>query len=808
MKYILLICVLQLSPQAFGQVTGRVVDGSGFPLAYANVLLLNELDRSFAAGTPTGEDGVFELDWNEEGLFFIEISSLGYAKFSSSVFAITGAGSALDLGEITLDMESEALDKVIVRAQKDIVQQSETGKVINVSSSLMTKGSNALQVLERIPGVIVDKRDNQFSLQGQGVAVSINGRSLRMSMEGIMSLLESTPGENIEKVELVTSPNAGFDADGGGGIINIVLKENREQGTNLSLSATAGYGYREKGTLSLGLSKGFDHWKLYSNYAFMHRAGRSGFKGYGTSNQPIFGLESSGSFSNLADLIQNTHNLNLNAEVDLSEHSLLGTDITASFSASEATNYIDNYWDLANEEYIGMKAKSQGINTRNYIISSLYLKNELSERAGLDLDASMILVDNDSPRNISAKYYDRQGVEFKPEYQEFTRGNRGESFSKIGIGVLKLDYSQQLSGGIAGKFGVKGSIAMNSNDSNVKREIDGVWETDPRSQSKINGDEKIFAAYSQFDFQFGVKSSLQAGLRYEYWQRDINIYEENFTITKLFPSFLFIHKIDERINLRLGYSRRIDRPAYSDLISNLFYNDPTAIFTGNPLLKPGISDVVRAEIGRNGFSAGLSWQWDVNSLIRYQLTANEAGNILIVSPQNIDFQRGLNFSLSGPIQLLPFWRINFGSTSAWRKYKISYSVTPAVKSYLFQNFNCTQDLDLPKAFAVELSGWYNFPFYDGTNKIKGFGVVNLGISKTLSGNRGTLQLVFPDLFQTFSVHTDIGGMTRIVYDINTVSTWKDESARYRIFNLTFSRTFGENSGKRHNSENEEHKRIL
>ena len=109
---------------------------------------------------------------------------------------------------------------------------------------------------------------------------------------------------------------------------------------------------------------------------------------------------------------------------------------------------------------------------------------------------------------------------------------------------------------------------------------------------------------------------------------------------------------------------------------------------------------------------------------------------------------------------------------------------------------------------MELSGWYNFPFYDGTNKIKGFGVVNLGISKTLSGNRGTLQLVFPDLFQTFSVHTDIGGMTRIVYDINTVSTWKDESARYRIFNLTFSRTFGENSGKRHNSENEEHKRIL
>ncbi len=106
---------------------------------------------------------------------------------------------------------------------------------------------------------------------------------------------------------------------------------------------------------------------------------------------------------------------------------------------------------------------------------------------------------------------------------------------------------------------------------------------------------------------------------------------------------------------------------------------------------------------------------------------------------------------------------------------------------------------------MELSGWYNFPFFEGTNSIKGFGIINLGIAKKLKNDKGTLQLSLPDLLQSFSVHTHISGMTPIVFNINTVSNWRDETAFYRVIKLTYSRSFGKkgiNQNKKSNINEE------
>jgi hypothetical protein len=301
---------------------------------------------------------------------------------------------------------------------------------------------------------------------------------------------------------------------------------------------------------------------------------------------------------------------------------------------------------------------------------------------------------------------------------------------------------------------------------------------------------------------------VHAGLRYEYWQRDIKGHTHAFTIAKLFPSVTYIRTLNEQSNWSINYNRRISRPAYTDLISNLFYNDPTFVFSGNPLLKPTITDVLKADFTNKGLNMGLSFQYDLHPILRYQITTNETKDIGISSPQNVDYQKSINLFVNYPLQIRNWWKLSVSSTTSLRNYKISYSLNPAQKTFLFQHVNFIQNLILPGDFEIEFSGWYNLPMFEGANSIKGFGVLNMGIAKKLPKEKGTLQLSLPDVLRSFEVHTHISGMTPIVFNINTVAHWRDESAFYQVIKLTYSRSFGKNTfsaSKR--SDTEERERI-
>jgi hypothetical protein len=244
-------------------------------------------------------------------------------------------------------------------------------------------------------------------------------------------------------------------------------------------------------------------------------------------------------------------------------------------------------------------------------------------------------------------------------------------------------------------------------------------------------------------------------------------------------------------------------------VSNLFYNDPTFVFSGNPLLKPTISDIFKAAFNQKRLNVSLSFQVDRHPVLRYQITSNETKEIGISSPQNLDYQRNLNLAINYSLQPATWWKINLGSTTSLRNYKVSYSLRPAVKTFIFQNLNFNQQLQLPWQLEAELSGWYNFRFYEGTNIVRGFGLINFALAKKLKNDKGSFQLSLPDLFRSFRVHTHIGGMTPIAFNINTHATWKDETALYRVIKLTYSRRFGKSSIRSaiRNSRSEEAERI-
>jgi len=788
---LLLVCTFF---KAIGQISGKVLSTQGEPLPYANVVLFNGADSSIVTGTATDEQGLFVIVAPKTGTFFIQISSIAYQTHQIDTFKINNLNSPFPIPEIRLLEERNLLNEMVISARKDWMQHTPLGTTINVQSSLMSKGSNTLQVLERLPGVILDRRNNQFSLNGQGgVTILFNGRRVPLSMEELMTLLESTLADNIEKIELITSPTAQYDADGGAGIINIVFKKSEEEGTRVNLSGTVGYGYREKAATSIGISKGSKKLNWNASYAFLHDVARSGFRGNGRSENPNFGAPSIGTFSGISRRFQNTHNATLATEFYPNTKNTFGLSLTYTYLQSHNLVDINNAWDIQDKEYVAMKALSDGQNLRQNLNSALYFRKKWNEKTQLNLDASYLTYHNDSPTLINTNYFDRQGQEFDPQNSIFTYGNRGESVSKIQVGVLKADFNRQINEKITADFGIKGSYAYNNNDSKVERKVDDQWQLDPRSQSTIYSQERIGAGYAQFKFMFNPSSNLQAGLRYEYWQRDINVYEDAFVIAGLFPSVLYTQTLNEKSRLSLNYNRRISRPAYADLVSNLFYNDPTFVFSGNPLLKPTLTDVFKIDFSSNGYALGLSLQNDINPILRYQITTNAQQDIGISSPQNLDYQKSINLFATVPIQFFDWWKMSVSSNTSLRKYGFSYALSPAEKTFVFQSLNYSQNIRLPKGFEIELSGWHNFAFYEGSNHVKGFGVTNLGIAKKLKNEGGTLQLSLPDLFRSFSVHTQIGVVTPIAFNIRSVSNWRDESSLYRVIKLTYSRSFGKNT---------------
>ncbi|MBO0322811.1 TonB-dependent receptor [Muricauda sp. CAU 1633] len=792
-----------------GQIQGKIMGINGEPVPFANVLLYQAVDTTLVTGTITDDDGNFSLLPEKEGDFLVRISNLGYADRYEGPILMSTASDKHNLGTLVLNEAFNELDEVVLAAKKNIIQRTLEGQVINVQSSVMTKGSNALQVLERLPGVILDRRNNQFALNGQsGVTVMFNGRRMPLSMEDVMALLESTLADNIEKVELITSPTAKYDADGGAGIINIVFKNDVDTGDQLNFSGSLGYGYQEKASTSLNYAHGRKNFRFNLGYSVFHDHGKNGFEGSGTSNSPIFDAFSQTDFSTYFDYSNNAHNINLSSGYQLSSNTEIGGELTLSLAKNHSTSDVNNRRTIEGQDFFRSHLVTSGTTQKNNLISSLYVTRKFSERSNINVDIGYLTYKNDSPALTQSEYFDANDDPVVPENEVFTDGNRGTSESTIRLGVAKVDYALKMSENFETEFGVKGSYSNNTNDSKIETNYDGVWEVDPRSQSRIESEEKLWAAYGQFRLALGEKSKVNAGLRYEDWKRTLTTSEDDFVIQQFFPSFSYQYALTENQNVNFNYHRRISRPAYSDLVTSLYYNDPTAIFTGNPLLKPSIINTVQLEYVRNGFSVGLSYQKETNPIIRYQLTSTPQNDILVVSPQNADYQKSLNLFLNFPVQWAHWAKLNLSTTSAIRDYHISYNPEPRGKTYFYQSLNFTQTFQLPWEMDIEFSGWYNFDHYNGTNFTQGFGMVNFGLSKQFKKNWGTLQFSVTDLFKSLDIDTHISGMAPIVFNIDTRSRYRDESAFTRIFRITYSRSFGGNGNKSsRNLEKEEFRRV-
>src|ERR1700761_6124941 len=284
MKIISLFFLLLLARSAAGQITGTLRTPAGQPAGFSNVGLLRSAGSATVRTTMTESLGHYLLDEVSPGNYYLRYSSIGCQERRLPVVRVDGPK---DIGVTVMIEDKKQLGAVVVQGRPRPVEQTIEGTIVHAESSIMTKGSSILEVLERSPGVQVDQHYNTITLNGKtGVSVLINGKMLQLPEDEVINMLASMPADNLDRLELLTTPPARYDASGNAGMINIVLKRGRRPGTNGSFSLTEGYGIGEKANVSASIDHTAGKLDWYGSYAYARNSTGNRFHAYGSQIVP------------------------------------------------------------------------------------------------------------------------------------------------------------------------------------------------------------------------------------------------------------------------------------------------------------------------------------------------------------------------------------------------------------------------------------------------------------------------------------------------------------------------------------------
>lgn len=790
---ILFICFYQ---SLFGQITGRLVSTGNQPIASANVSLQKSGDRLPMKVITTDSTGSFRFENINNGEYQLKATNIGYASWNSGLFEITTIIPGKSFGVIILAEDKKQLGEVVIRSEKPIVQQKPEGIIVNVENSILTKGSSALQVLERSPGVVINHRDNSIELNGKsGVMIMLNGKLMRMSMEQVVNLLNNMSADDIANIELLTTPPAKYDAEGSAGLINIVTKKNKKQGTNGSLSLTAGYGYREKGMGSLNLSHNKNNLNLYGSYTFSHDNTYSNMYVASGQDMPFLGgnVYVTGWFA--SKFLRNNQDATIGIDYKLNPKTSIGTSMTYNSSRSSGSSFTDAGYNVLPDSLLQYTGTNSGHDLWNNLVNSFYIERLLGKEEKINLGVDYLYFDNKDRYNVNSSFINKHGQQAGNNESLFSPGQQGFANTTIKVGVAKLDYTKQLKKNIKLEAGAKSAFTQSISKSGIESLLNGVWTGSDQTSNNIQMKESLNALYTSVSSQLNKSTSLTVGLRYEYSSTNMDNTKsgDNIANRKLgafFPSVFFSKQLTDNSELQLSYTKRISRPTYNDLASYVGYSDPTAVYTGNPFLKPTITHNIKLGYNYKSYSASLLFSRDINAISRYQLSESAARDMLLISPQNLDWQNNITFQANIPWKVNNWWTMNYSFVGWYRQYKVSFSKQPFEKNWVGYSFNFSQSFKLPANISAELSGVYHSTSYDGTKRVKGFGTLNAGVKKDLKNNRGSFQFSVSDILSSEHYFINYGTITEEAFAIKSYVGFYPESAHSPVLTLTYSRSFG------------------
>lgn len=770
-----LVCFAQTP----AKITGIVIDEGKKPVSFATVSLLHANDSSIVKGALSNDNGAYVFERVVPGNYLIKTTAIGYNAAVSKPFSIA-VGAAFNVPPVSMPSASRALKTVTVQASKPLIEHKADRTVMNVENSVLAAGNSAMEILERAPGVSVDKDDN-ISIKGKkGVTVMINDKLTYLNPAQLATLLRSTDGSNIQSIEIITNPPAKYDAAGNSGIINIKLKKNNQSGTNGSLTLGAGYGafWKNNENLSLNHKQG----KLNIFGTFNHNENKRnqeiGIKRIVTD--PANGVTYFNQFSDLQSG-NKENSYRFGADYDSSPKNTLGFVINGYFntgnSPTNTQTYIGPSFNQVDSSLTTVSATHQTYNNFAANINDVFKLDTNGHQLSADLDYSKF--NNGSNAQYVTLYFLPDG---SPQHPKAFLGNLTPSV--IDIRTAKVDYTNPISKSFKFESGLKLSSVKTDNDLTQR-----LSEAD--NYASINHfvyNEKIDAAYVNFTKEF-KKTSVQLGLRAEYTSSEAvgdsaNVIQTiNRHYVNLFPSLFINQTLSAKNEIGFSYSRRIDRPQYDNLNPFVFNLDPYTYVKGNPFLKPQYT---------NNFELNYTYNKQLVVTLGYSHTVDvitevpgtdPATKVSFITNDNLQVQNNYSINVYTPYTITRWWEGDVNVNGFYLGFKS--------KNLQGSNLNngqaafqarTTQTLSPLSGFKAEVTANYQSALVYSLYFVKPQYSIDAGVSHSFANKKATLKLSVSDIFD--QLRNDVSTNYQ---NTNMDIRQKRES---RVTRLTFTYNFG------------------
>jgi iron complex outermembrane receptor protein len=702
--FLLAITILPLlgAAQSGAKISGVIAGSKKNTVEAGTVSLLRGKDSILVKITTINKTGQFELENINPGRYLLAANALGFER--ALVAIDISSKTSLLADTIFLQPATTSLGNVTVRTQKPFIEMKAGMTIVNVESSVTNVGANALEVLEKSPGVSVD-RDGNISLKGkQNVLVWVDGKQTYLPPADLATMLGNMPASQLEQIEIMSNPTAKYDAAGSTGIIHIKTKKLRTQGFNGTATASYGQGRYYKTNNSLLLNYRNQAVNLFLTYSY---AGNRGFTDlyalrtyYANDDKTVRSYYEQPGF-----LFGHgkSHTVKTGIDYTLSKKTTLGLTLTGIFSHRTNGGNSPAFWiNAAGQKDSALLTVSDNSSNWRNLGTNINLKHAFSKTRELSADFDY----------LGYTIENNQFFQNTLSSSGATDGLKGFLPSQVNIFSGKADYTQTFTNGLKLETGWKSAKVNTDNIADYYAQSGGSYTQDLGKTNHFIYHETIHALYANLQKQSG-RLTIQGGLRFEntaYNATQIgNAARKDSSFSKeyagLFPSAMLTIQADSNHSFSLTAGRRIDRPAFQKLNPFVFVINKYTYQQGNPFFKPQFTwNLEFTHNFKDLLLTSLSYSYtkDYFSQIFY---AN-ANNIIVYSEGNLGRMQNYGISVSTQLQPAKIWSLNFSASLNYKKIE-GYVWSPLTASLTQANLNMSNQFRLKKGWAFELSGFYN-----------------------------------------------------------------------------------------------------
>jgi ferric enterobactin receptor len=806
----LLICLYALPLNASlskgpGKVSGRIVEETtSEPIYYATIAIFpNDSSKRPIDGTTSDAKGVFSISGLPFGTYKIEVSFIGYNSLFLKDIVLGASVPEATLGNIKLSGKSLTLKGVTISGERSPIEFKSDKTVYNVENDLTSQGGLASDVLKKIPQISVDV-DGNVELQGNSnIRFLINGKPSSMFGNNLADALKAIPASQIKSIEVLTSPGAKYDAQGTGGIINIILKDNKIEGINGNINASVGTRL-ENGSFNLNVKKG-----NVGMSTFFSGNTQINSKTKNTSDRIASDTADNKTLlhqDGITSLMRGSYEAGISLEWEISKND----NLTVKFGT--------DYYGNRNSGIISQE--QQTISPAGSLLSNLFNQRNSTTDFGMhsydwNLDYKKTFAGENHELDISASSSNGMNTLLYRQSQNFLGASlpfSGATSNNPGTESefqANIDYTQPLPNDAKMETGAELTRQGITSTATLFNYIpaENSYALDPLQSYSLKFHRYVYAGYLSFDYKLFNYIDVKMGGRYERTENSGEFANVNNVRIPPYntwvPSLNLLHNFKNNNTAKLTYSHRIERPEYREL--NPFINsaDPHNLITGNPSLLPEIADKVEATY-RKLFKSGAS----VNLTAFYQKNSQDIKQYVTFYPEylvgNIHYsdvslttfanitseqRSGLSSFISVPVS-----RITFRSNvSVYQRYVASSLIGGSISGTEYRaNMNATYQL--PNKMTIEAFGNFNSPRIGLQGKYPSFTSYNFAFRKQFNDGKTSLALTVTNPFNEYVTQkTELSSPQFTLVSIREVP--------YRSFGINFTYKFGKLEFKKKEEEN-------